>query len=157
MSYKQLIKKVVDIYVEDEKSFTSLDISNKVKSNGDWIRNSQVSSELKILFRSNTYPDYKVTEIDVVRKEDGSIVTAILYLPEIKCETEYTNISGSPITPDDFDSNSSVSKTVVISDVAKDDSVIVKDDPNVVQQKTIKIKKTVFTNSKRNYSRFNFR
>jgi hypothetical protein len=161
MSNKQLVKKIVDKYVEDKKAFTSLDISNDAKTNGDWIRNSQDSHELKLLFRANTYIDYKVTEIDVVRKEDGSIVTAILYLPENSCETDYTNISGSPITPDDFDSKAIVVKTDDGDDsddnLVKDDSIIVKDDADDIQPKTIKIKNTVFTKSKRNYSRFNFR
>jgi hypothetical protein len=68
-----------------------LDISNELRSSSVRIRNTYVSKELKLMFSTNTYSNYKVSDIEVIRNEDGASVTALLYLPKESFESDYTN------------------------------------------------------------------
>lgn len=149
------IKDVVDEFVKDSKLFTSVDISNKIKDDGEWISNRAVSQEISYLFKSGEYPDYKVSSVQVERAEDKVMVRAILYMPDQALESDYKNITAKPMTPKDFDFNHTeidLDLDVEINDeedenMKDEDKKIVKDD---------KKDKPSFTKSKRNYRKFNF-
>ena len=73
------VKEAVREFVTGGKMFTSVDVGNEVKKAGTWIRNRDVASELRHLFRSgdSVFDGYDMARIAV----DGGASTATLYLP----------------------------------------------------------------------------
>ncbi len=161
MSNTASINKMIDHFVNDKKQFTSVDISNRVKESGVWVRNREVSERLSDYF-STSNVDYKKTRIDVLRAEDSTKVSAILYLPINSDPDEYLNTKAVAMTPDDFSLNHQV-LDLDLDD--EDDQVPTLKDLNDIADKANKDAKeadknvvgTKGTQSKtRNFSRFKF-
>jgi hypothetical protein len=76
--------------------FTSVDIANSIKSDGTWVRNSEVASWLRSNALNNT-PSYTSTKITVSNNKE-----ATLYYPSNLNPDSYTNRDQealSPVTP----------------------------------------------------------
>lgn len=184
MANLNIIKGVVQSFVKTEVSFTSVDIANEIKKMGIWIRNREVSQELKYLFNTDM-DDYQMTEIKVKRAEDEEDVTALLYHHSNKSHLDYLNTEAKPLNPSNF-LKAEITKTPYkYIDIIEKDSIINSSKTQVKQDKTKqdktkqdvvddkdtdkkskdeikdvskdKIEKTKgFTTSKRNYTTFNF-
>lgn len=154
----QLVQDTVEEFIKDDKLFTSVDIANKIKEDGEWISNKVVSQEISSLFRNNCYNKYRVSSIKVKRAEDNVMVNAILYLPVNSNESDYLNTSAKPMTPDDFDFNHTVidlddDLNITIDTENKEEEEEMSDEDNKVVKKD---PKKTFSKSKRNYKEFKF-
>jgi len=96
MNHESLIRKQVEQFIHDEKMFTSVDIANAIKTEGEWVRNIEVTSWLRENFhKEDIFLDYRTEPIDVC----GGSRSATLYLPEWADETDYNNRDQEALTP----------------------------------------------------------
>lgn len=146
MNNKDLIKNTVNYFVSSKILFTSVDISNEIKKTGVWIKNKEVSNQLKKIF-NNKNLDYIISEIKVKRTEDLKEVTALLYHPIKTLKSDYTNIKEKAMSPDEILKSVS-SKKIKYKHTFKNKLKILSD-------KNSKIDK-VEDEKKRVYSVFNF-
>lgn len=96
----QVLDIIVDDFHDKNELFTSVDVANKIKRCGYWIRTKDVAAHLRNWICSTS--DYTQTQIDVKRQEDGAIVVANLYHPLSKQASDYQS-DGYALTPDDFE------------------------------------------------------
>lgn len=87
--------------------FTSVDLANKVKKDGSWIRNREVAAWLRQNINANSgpgVPTYDTTMIDVEITDNGvqTTVEARLYHPMGTDPDLYTGTDAVAVTPDDF-------------------------------------------------------
>lgn len=98
----KLVKDIIKVMVDKKELFTSVDVANIVKSQGEWIRNSEVSFIMKEIFQ-NDYDDYIRSQIEVKKAEgNNEFVKAWLYHPKNTDPKSYKNVEGKPIDPDEF-------------------------------------------------------
>ncbi len=116
MSDSVIIKNLVKSFVKTEVSFTSVDIANEIKKMGVWIRNREISKELKNLFHSDMI-NYEMSDIKVKRSEDDVEVIAILYHHVNKNPTEYLNVEAKAVSPDNFFKSKPVKQKLIYLDI----------------------------------------
>lgn len=90
-----IIKSTVDTFVKANKMFTSVDITNAIKSNGTWIRNSIVANWLRNEFDEHLYT---TSTIAVNYGNDR----ASLYYPLHENPANYMNTNLESIDPFKF-------------------------------------------------------
>ena len=178
---KDIIKDIIKDMVDEKELFTSIDVSNIVKSQGVWMRNRHVSFLIKDIFKTE-YDDYISTQIKVKSAENNNLfINAWLYHHKNSDPTKYTNNAGKPITPSEFkqivsdinemenDSieldveinlNKEPKKTVSVEKIKDNEDCISQLDDETTT-KSIDIKddieiKPKFSKSSRNYSNFKF-
>lgn len=95
------IENIINYFVKNKISFTSVDVSNEYKKNGIWKKNSEISKILKKDFDliSN---NYQISEIEVKRAEDNKTVNAILYHHQSIDPKDYDNLEGKPMKPEEL-------------------------------------------------------
>lgn len=100
MNKQDLIQKKVQEYISKEEMFTSVDISNAIKENGDWISNRDVRDWLKSNFSSDPmFSNYDRTSITVCNDS----VAATLYHPAYKLAEDYEPRNQHALTPSEVD------------------------------------------------------
>lgn len=95
------IRAKVEEFVKKQLMFTSVDISNAIKKDGTWVRNTEVSVWLRKNFNDlndELGSDYTVVQIKVA----GSSVVALLYLHITHSADNYTNRDLEAMTPAQF-------------------------------------------------------
>ena len=152
-----IIEKTIDEFVDAGILFTSVDIANKIKSEGTWVKNRDVSAYLKNAFATNQYITYKVSKISVKRTEDDKLVDAFLYHPINKDPSEYKNTDLKALSPSDVQINDNSTNVPPTKDNTNN-SIQVKPDDIIVKKKATRKKKidTKFSNTNRDYSKFNW-
>jgi hypothetical protein len=93
-----LIKAKVDEFVSKSKSFTSVHIANAIKTDGHWVKNSDVASWLRDNY--SNIPGYIQSSILV--SGSGGPGRANLYHPICDDPSMFTDTSISAMTPDEF-------------------------------------------------------
>lgn len=86
------VESKVKSFINDDKMFTSVDVSNAIKRDGTWISNREVSIFLKGYSLSTS--DYSKTVISV-----GSGRKAYLYHPDGVDPSDYANTNARALTP----------------------------------------------------------
>jgi hypothetical protein len=97
----KVIRAKVEEFVGKQLMFTSVDISNAIKRDGTWVRNSEVSSWLHRNFNDvndSRGADYIQAQVSVL----NNTVTALLYLHVTHNVDSYTNRDLVAMTPDQF-------------------------------------------------------
>jgi hypothetical protein len=90
------IKDTIKKFVEDEKMFTSVDISNDIKKRGIWVRNVEVTHWLKKNFSTNKLFDtFTKSQISVCQ----NLNLAFLYHPIWSNPNDYKDRDQKPLTP----------------------------------------------------------
>ena len=92
---KEIVEEIIDGFVDEFKPFTSLDISNAVKSAGHPFRHREVAAIVRDLWFYSNYlsnHEYDKTNI-VVRLSNGRSATAYLYHHETVDPGEYVSRS----------------------------------------------------------------
>jgi len=136
MSSDNLIRTKVENFVKNEKMFTSVDIANAIKGDGDWVRNIEVASWLRENFhKEDMFLEYKTTPITVC---SGSR-SATLYIPEWEDSDKYANRDQNPLTPKDVESI----KKKKVSKQSAPDIVDLLNKPQALMSKVIKSKERI--------------
>lgn len=92
------IKTKVQEFVSRQEMFTSIDISNAIKTDGIWIKSREVAEWLRNNFSDvSVFGDYAQTSIPVC----GGRSDAALYHPLMSDVVNYTNRDQRALTPDD--------------------------------------------------------
>lgn len=100
MNKQDLIQTKVEEYVSKEEMFTSVDISNAIKEDGEWISNRDVRDWLKSNFHSDPiFSNYCRTGISVCNDS----VAATLYHPAYKLAEDYEPRNQHALTPSEVD------------------------------------------------------
>ena len=97
---KQIVEEKVYGFVATGEAFTSVDVANAIKRDGEWVRNREVASWLRSDFlQSPTVAngDYVQTMIDV-----GQGYRANLYHPFHFDVTNYAGKNQKALNPDEF-------------------------------------------------------
>lgn len=100
--------------IKNKSMFTSVDIANKIKRAGVWVRNREVADYL----RNYNFPaNYESTLIDVTVKDNGSsyVTGATLYYPDGADPDMYVETEQEAISYDDY----SNSKSAVVADAIR--------------------------------------
>ena len=98
MQLEATIKAKVQDFTARHEMFTSVDISNAIKSDGIWIKNREVAEWLRTNFSDvSLFGDYQQTVIQVC----GDKAEAALYHPLMTDPNIYTNRDQRALTPDD--------------------------------------------------------
>jgi len=131
MNKEKLIQNKVETFVKNEKMFTSVDIANAVKNDGEWVRNIEVASWLRENFyKQDIFLEYRTEPIDVC---NGSR-SATLYLPEWADSDNYGNRDQTPLTPGDVNNI----KNRIKKDSTTPDIVDMLNDNKAVMSKVIR-------------------
>ena len=93
------IQAKVDEFVAATKGFTSVDIANAIKTDGEWIGNREVAAWLR---RWTPPGNYGITKVEV-ELADGGTARAGIYLPDTMAVKDYTATSQEAMTPDQFE------------------------------------------------------
>ena len=93
------IQAKVDEFVAATKGFTSVDIANAIKTDGEWIGNREVAAWLR---RWTPPGNYGITKVEV-ELADGSTARAGIYLPDTMAVKDYTATAQEAMTPDQFE------------------------------------------------------
>ena len=100
MNHDQTISDKVYEAVGKGEMFTSVDIANAIKTDGTWVRNSEVAHWLR---NWHTFNDgYTVTRIPVTAADTQQTVSANLYLPQGEDSANYVKVTQPAMTPDEF-------------------------------------------------------
>lgn len=102
MINNDLVKKEIEILVNKEEMFTSVDISNEIKKKGIWLSNTETSNIMKDLFNIDSIFDSYANKRLVISDGKGTNVNAIVYYPSDKDPINYKKFTIS-ITPAEFD------------------------------------------------------
>jgi hypothetical protein len=97
----KVIRAKVEDFVKKQLMFTSVDISNAIKKDGVWVRNSDTSTWLHRNFNDvndSLAADYTVVTIKVL----NNTVSALLYLHVTHSADNYTNRDLEAMTPSQF-------------------------------------------------------
>lgn len=97
----KIIKEIINKKIEKKEMFTSLDITNELKKQGIWIKNSVVSKKLKEIFK-NKKKKYMTTLISVSLKGESDENNALLYHHKKDNIKKYKNKEGKIITKEEF-------------------------------------------------------
>ncbi len=101
MNNKDIIKSFLNDFIKDQKIFTSVDLSNKIKQEGMWISNTEVANELKDIFNNEDIFDGYATQRTVLEDNNGTRVNALVYYP---CDQKSSDAKYvESITPQEFD------------------------------------------------------
>ncbi len=101
MNNKDIIKSFLNDFIKDQKIFTSVDLSNKIKQEGIWISNTEVANELKDIFNNEDIFDGYATQRTVLEDNNGTRVNALVYYP---CDQKSSDAKYvESITPQEFD------------------------------------------------------
>ena len=100
MNNETLIREIVESFVTSDKSFTSVDISNKIKlEKGIFVRNIEVRDWLRTnLKNDDMFVDYTTTSINVM----NDTRKATLYHPNWISSDSYKNRDQRALTPTDI-------------------------------------------------------
>jgi hypothetical protein len=94
-----ILNKAVEL-IKDQKMFTSVDLANAIKKDGNWIRNIEVASWLRENYRKlDEFLEYKTTPIQVC----SNTRSATLYFPEGSNPDLYSNRDQEPLTQVEVD------------------------------------------------------
>lgn len=100
MDKEALISNKVKDFVANETMFTSVDIANAIKKDGNWVRNIEVASWLRENFyKEDILLDYKTSPINVC----DNTRSATLYLPKWADPEDYEDRNQDPLTPAEVD------------------------------------------------------
>jgi len=98
MFYHASVLEKVTEFIKEDKMFTSVDIANAVKSEGLWVRNTEVRDWLQENFSNKTlFGTYVISQISVC---NGSSM-ASLYHPALLNPSDYVDRDQRPLTPDE--------------------------------------------------------
>ena len=86
-------------FVANKVGFTSVNVANAIKVDGEWIPNREVAAWLRAW---DVDPEYTVTRISVTL-EDGTSARATVYMPEDQPISAYTGRDERAMTPDEFE------------------------------------------------------
>jgi hypothetical protein len=101
MTENDLIKAKIELFVNDQKMFTSINVANAIKKDGTWIRNSVVAEWLRENFElvnENLGDSYLISQIPV---RNGTL-TANLYYPFFADTNNFNDRDAEAMTPDEF-------------------------------------------------------
>lgn len=76
---EDIVRKIIDDFIQNEVLFTAVDVSNEVKKLIPTVRHREVRDIVRGLYSDMQVSDYSRTEIDVV--VDGATTKALLYHP----------------------------------------------------------------------------
>lgn len=97
MSMEATIKQKTQEFVARKVMFTSVDISNAIKTDGVWVRNSEVRSWLRANSKDpSIFDGYAASTIMVC----GGNTEATLYHPSLDNPDDYSERNQQPLTPD---------------------------------------------------------
>jgi len=100
MNKQNLIQKKTEEFISKDEMFTSVDISNAIKEDGEWISNRDVRDWLKSHFSSDhMFINYNRTSITVCNDR----VAATLYHPAYKLAEDYEPRNQHALTPSEVD------------------------------------------------------
>lgn len=102
MDNKLIIKENLKFFAENNISFTSVDISNFIKSQGIWISNTDVSKNLKNLIIDDDLLKNYTTSIIKLKNNNNEEFNIILYHHKNNSSSQYNKFIYS-ITPEQFD------------------------------------------------------
>jgi hypothetical protein len=101
MNTSSIIRAKVLQYINKEEMFTSVDISNAIKGDGEWVQNREVRDWLKSNFTNDSmFADYNRMSITVCKDS----VAATLYLPAYKNPDDYEPRNQHALTPSEVES-----------------------------------------------------
>jgi len=130
MNNEKVIREMVERKIAVERMFTSIDIANSIKRNGNWISNSNVAEFLRTNFGMLARFGYMDT---MIRVDSGSnIFWARLYHSILSCPDTYLARDQRGISPDQFKDlyEPKPKKEKIEMDVTKE--IVVADDNGVV-------------------------
>ena len=135
MSKSKIIKENTQKFVDENKSFTSVDVSNQIKESGKWIKNSHVAKWLRKNV-SKIWDSYS-TEIIAVFTSSGKSTKAILYHEKSSNCLDYLQIKQKTISKNVF--NAKINETTL--KISEDEPVLEVNEEvsNSDSQKTLKI------------------
>ena len=137
MSNSQIIKDTAESFVNQNKSFTSVDIANAIKESGTWVKNSHVANWLRKNVKK-LWSNYATTVIDVTTKS-GDDVEAILYLEQSSDSSDYLQRNQQTMSKAEFESKQNA--TITASQVAKSTKKTADTNKVVSVAKTFKVNK----------------
>jgi hypothetical protein len=107
MQYEATVCEKVQGFIKEQKMFTTVDVSNAIKSEGLWVRVQEVREWITENFNDKTiFGGYVITQIKVC---NGSSF-ASLYHPALKDPKDYLDRDQHPLTPDEV---KAIAKTLV--------------------------------------------
>lgn len=143
---KKIVKETIRDFIKEKKAFTSVDVSNKIKTSGVWISNTDVSIQIKEIFSKN-YKRYTQSLIKI--EKNNNEITATLYHSKKMDLNGYKHSFVEAMKPDEFKKTNNI--------VLDDDKT--QDSSSGVDSKNVKFKTKISFNNKgkkRDYSKFNF-